>query len=129
MSLNKVILVGNLGKDPEVRAIPNGDKVANFSIATTESYKNKQGEKTKTTEWHRIVMWRGLAEVAERFLKKGSMVCIEGKLVTRSWDKDGTKCYTTEIIASNMQMLGGGPSDSGSPSQPTQPAPIEDLPF
>ncbi len=152
-SLNKVILVGNLGKDPEVRSIPNGAKVANFSIATTERYTDKQGQKVDKTEWHRIVMWRGLAEVAERYLKKGSMICIEGKLTTRSWeDQNGQKRYTTEILADNMQMLGGRnqqseggssmggydnnqqPAQSFSPSMQSSsesmpPAPEDDLPF
>jgi single-strand DNA-binding protein len=130
-SLNKATLIGNLGKDPEVRAIPSGAKVANFSIATTESYTGKDGQKVDKTEWHNIVMWRGLAEVAEKYLKKGSQVYIEGKLSTRSWDdKDGNKRYTTEIIADNMVMLGkptggGGssPRENGeSYSRPEQPA-------
>jgi single-strand DNA-binding protein len=106
-SLNRVQLIGNLGKDPEVRAIPSGAKVANFSIATTESYTGKDGQKSDKTEWHNIVIWRGLAEVAEKYLRKGSQVYIEGKLTTRSWDdKDGQKKYTTEIIADNLVMLG-----------------------
>lgn len=107
-SLNKVILIGNLGKDPEVRTTPSGSKVANFSIATTERYTDKSGQKVDSTEWHNIVMWRGLADVAERYLRKGAMVCIEGKLKTRSWeDSSGQKKYATDIIADNMQMLGG----------------------
>lgn len=105
-SLNKVQIIGNLGKDPEVRAIPSGAKVANFSIATTESYTGKDGQKSDKTEWHNIVMWRGLAEVAEKYLKKGSQVYIEGRLQTRSWDDAaGNKKYITEIIADNMVML------------------------
>jgi single-strand DNA-binding protein len=118
-SLNKATLIGNLGKDPEVRAIPSGAKVANFSIATTESYTGKDGQKVDKTEWHNIVMWRGLAEVAEKYLKKGSQVYIEGRLQTRSWDdQNGQKRYTTEIIADNMVMLGkptggGAPRDGG----------------
>ena len=107
-SLNKVMLIGNLGKDPEVRAIPSGVKVANFSIATSENYTGKDGNKVEKTEWHNIVMWRGLAEVAEKYLKKGSPVFIEGRLQTRSWDdQSGNKRYTTEIVADNMVMLGG----------------------
>jgi single-strand DNA-binding protein len=107
-SLNKVMLIGNLGKDPEVRAIPSGAKVANFSIATTDSYMDKNtNQKVEKTEWHNIVMWRGLAEIAEKYLRKGSQVYIEGKLQTRSWDdQNGQKKYTTEIIADQMQMLG-----------------------
>ena len=121
-SLNKATLIGNLGKDPEVRAIPSGAKVANFSIATTESYTGKDGQKVDKTEWHNIVMWRGLAEVAEKYLKKGSQVYIEGRLQTRSWDdQNGQKRYTTEIIADNMVMLGrptgGGGSSSGAPRE------------
>ena len=112
-SLNKVMLIGNLGKDPEVRAIPSGVKVANFSIATSESYTNKEGQKVDKTEWHNIVMWRGLAEVAEKYLKKGSQVFVEGRLQTRSWDdQNGNKRYTTEVVADNMVML-GRPRDSG----------------
>jgi single-strand DNA-binding protein len=107
-SLNKVMLIGNLGKDPEVRAIPSGVKVANFSIATSENYTGKDGNKVEKTEWHNIVMWRGLAEVAEKYLKKGSPVFIEGRLQTRSWDdQSGQKKYMTEIVADNMVMLGG----------------------
>jgi single-strand DNA-binding protein len=111
-SLNKVQLIGNLGKDPEVRAIPSGAKVANFSIATTETYTGKDGQKSDKTEWHNIVLWRGLADIAEKYLRKGSQVYIEGKLQTRSWDdKDGQKRYTTEIIADNLVMLGKASGD------------------
>lgn len=126
-SLNKAMLIGNLGKDPEVRAIPSGAKVANFSIATTESYTDKNGQKVDKTEWHNIVMWRGLAEVAEKYLRKGSQVYIEGRLQTRSWDdQNGQKRYTTEIVADQMTMLGrpggaraeGGEGGSYSRSEP-----------
>ena len=104
--VNKVILVGNLGKDPEVRYLDSGVAVANFSLATTENYKNKQGEKVSQTEWHNIVLWRGLAEVAEKWLKKGSSVYIEGKIRTNKWeDKEGNTRYNTEILADNMTML------------------------
>ena len=108
-SLNKVILIGNLGRDPEVRYMPNGEAVANFSIATTESYKDRQGEKVEKTEWHNIVMYRKLAEIAEKYLKKGSQIYVEGRLQTRKWqDKtSGQDRYTTEIIANEMKMLGG----------------------
>ena len=105
--VNKVILIGNLGKDPDVRTLESGTKVANFPLATTESYKNKSGERVDQTEWHNIVLWRGLAEVAENYLKKGNQVFIEGKIRTRSWeDKEGNKRYTTEILGDNMTMLG-----------------------
>jgi single-strand DNA-binding protein len=107
--VNKVILVGNLGKDPEVRYMPNGNAVANLTLATTESWKDKQtGDQQEKTEWHRIVMFRRLAEIAGEYLKKGSQVYIEGKLQTRKWqDNSGNDRYTTEIVANEMQMLGG----------------------
>tara|TARA_B100000902_G_scaffold137256_1_gene135484 strand:- start:22340 stop:22762 length:423 start_codon:yes stop_codon:yes gene_type:complete len=105
--VNKVILIGNLGKDPEVKYLDSGVAVANFSLATTENYRNKEGEKVSQTEWHNIVLWRGLAEIAEKWLKKGSSVYIEGKIRTRRWeDKDGNARYTTEILGENMTMLG-----------------------
>lgn len=109
-SVNKVILVGNLGKDPEIRHLENGATVANFSIATSENYKDrKTGEKVSQTEWHNIVAWRGLAEIAEKYLKKGQKVYIEGKLKTRTWqDKDGNNRYSTEVITENLTMLGSG---------------------
>lgn len=107
-SLNKVLLIGNLGRDPETRYMPNGEAVTNFSIATTENWKDKQGQKQEKTEWHNIVMYRRLAEIAAQYLKKGSSVYIEGRLQTRKWqDKEGVERYTTEIIADTMQMLGG----------------------
>ena len=107
-SINKVILIGNLGKDPEVRHLENGASVANLPIATSETYKDrKSGEKVTQTEWHNIVLWRGLAEVAEKWLKKGSSVYIEGKIRTNKWeDKEGKTRYNTEILADNMTMLG-----------------------
>ena len=128
--VNKVILVGNLGKDPEVRYLDNGVAVANFSLATTENYKNKEGERVSQTEWHNIVLWRGLAEVAEKWLKKGSLVYVEGKIRTRKWeDKDGNNRYSTEILGDNMTMLGGKPSSDN----PVEVAPAtdkeDDLPF
>jgi len=108
MGINKVILVGNVGKDPEVRHLDNGVAVAKFPLATSETYKNKNGEKVTNTEWHNIVIWRGLAEVVEKYVKKGNSLYIEGKIKTRSWDdKDGNKRYATDIIADNMEMLGG----------------------
>jgi len=106
-SVNKVILIGNLGKDPEVRALENGAKLARFSIATSESYTDKNSnEKKEITEWHNIVVWRGLADIAENYLKKGMKVYIEGKLRTRSWqDEAGNAKYSTEIVADNLTML------------------------
>jgi single-strand DNA-binding protein len=116
--VNKVILVGRLGKDPEVRNLENGATVANFTLATSESYKDKTtGEKKEVTEWHNIVLWRGLAEISQKYLHKGDMVYIEGKLRTRSWEKEGVTRYTTEVIADNMTMLSTkGSSGSGSGS-------------
>lgn len=145
--VNKVILVGRLGKDPEVRNLESGVAVANFTMATSESYKDRTtGEKKEVTEWHNIVLWRGLAEVAQRYLHKGDMVYIEGKLRTRSWEKDGVTRYTTEIVGDNMTMLssksGGynnsgdmnsGNSSSDRSSQESFRAPVDnstdDLPF
>ena len=107
-SVNKVILLGNLGRDPELRFMPNGDAVCNFSIATTDSWKDKAGEKQERTEWHNIVMYRKLAEIAGEYLKKGSSIYVEGRLQTRKWQtKEGQDRYTTEVIADSMQMLGG----------------------
>jgi single-strand DNA-binding protein len=107
-SVNKVILIGNLGRDPEVRYMPNGEAVCNFSIATTDSWKDKSGAKQERTEWHNIVMYRKLAEIAGEYLKKGRPVYVEGRLQTRKWQtKEGQDRYTTEIIADQMQMLGG----------------------
>ncbi|WP_020528504.1 single-stranded DNA-binding protein [Flexithrix dorotheae] len=142
--VNRVILVGNLGKDPEVRDLESGAKVATFSLATSESYKDRNsGERITQTEWHNIVVWRGLADVAEKYLKKGSQIYLEGKLKTRSWqDKDGNNRYTTEVVADNFIMMGrspegAGPSNDPGPSEPpsaeTQNSDagtdIDDLPF
>lgn len=107
-SVNKVILVGNLGRDPEMRYMPSGDALASFSIATTDSWKDKNGQKQERTEWHRISMFGKLAEIAGEYLKKGSSVYIEGRLQTRKWqDKEGNERQTTEVVADRMQMLGG----------------------
>ena len=121
--INKVILVGNLGKDPEVRYMPSGGAVANITVATSESWKDKKtGEQQDKTEWHRVVMFNRLGEIAGEYLKKGSKIYIEGKLQTRKWqNKDGQDQYTTEIVASEMQMLdsrggGGGADFGGAPS-------------
>jgi single-strand DNA-binding protein len=116
-SVNKVILVGNLGRDPEVRFMPNGEAVCNFSIATTDSWKDKAGAKQERTEWHNIVMYRKLAEIAGEYLKKGRPVYVEGRLQTRKWQtKEGQDRFTTEIIADQMQMLGG--RDGGGANAP-----------
>ncbi|MFQ3236314.1 MAG: single-strand DNA-binding protein [Paraglaciecola sp.] len=124
--VNKVILVGNLGQDPEVRYMPNGNAVANLSIATSESWKDQQGQMQERTEWHRITMYRRLAEVAGEYLRKGSQIYVEGKLQTRKWqDQQGQDKYTTEIICDQMQMLGGkggqgGQSEGGFQGQSRQ---------
>ena len=141
--VNKVILVGNLGKDPEVRYMPNGNAVANITLATSESWKDKQtGEPQEKTEWHRVVLFRRLGEIAGEYLKKGSQVYIEGKLQTRKWqDNAGNDRYTTEIVADNMQMLGarGGGSAGFQNDAPAKAAPVpataaaddfdDDIPF
>lgn len=140
MGINKVILIGNVGKDPEVRHLDSGVAVTTFPLATSETYKNKEGQKVTNTEWHNIVLWRGLAEVAEKYVKKGNPLYIEGKIRTRSWDdKDGNKRYTTEIIADNMQMLGSkqsnednassAPENANSVDIENMPAEEDDLPF
>lgn len=113
-SLNKAILIGRLGKDPEVKYFEGGSVKASFSIATSENYKDKSGQKVENTTWHNIVCWKGLAEIAEKYLRKGGNVYIEGKITTRSWDdKDGNKRYTTEIVADNFMMLDGKRSEDG----------------
>ena len=153
-SVNKVMLLGNLGRDPEVRTFPNGDSVCNFSIATSTSWKDKNsGEKKEKTEWHNIVMYRKLAEIAGEYLKKGSSVFVEGSLQTRKWQtKEGQDRYTTEVVADTMQMIGGkdnrnSPSNepddgfnqepervkndasSGSSNEPALDLPDDDIPF
>jgi single-strand DNA-binding protein len=123
-SVNKAILVGHLGRDPEMRYVPSGDAVANFSIATTDSWKDKQGVKQEKTEWHRISMFGKQAEIAGEYLKKGSSVYIEGRIQTRTWqDKEGNERQTTEIVADRMQMLGGKPSGQNESPQPAQSQP------
>ena len=115
-SVNKVILIGNLGKDPEVRYMPSGDAITNITVATTDNWKDKNGEKQERTEWHRVAFFGKLAEIAGEYLKKGSQVYVEGRLQTRKWqDKEGQDRYTTEIVADKMQMLGsrGGGSGGG----------------
>lgn len=109
-SVNKVILIGNLGKDPETRYMPNGDAVTNITLATTETWKDKNGEKQEKTEWHRVTFYRKLAEIAGEYLKKGRSVYVEGRLETRKWtDKAGVERYTTDVIATDMKMLGSKP--------------------
>ena len=123
--VNKVILVGRLGKDPDVRNLENGATVANFTMATSETYKDKTtGERKEITEWHNIVLWRGLADVAAKYLHKGDMVYIEGKLRTRSWEKEGVTRYTTEIVGDNMTMLGTKPSGGNAEYSPADRADV-----
>jgi single-strand DNA-binding protein len=140
-SVNKAILIGNLGKDPDFRMTPAGQPVANFSIATTERWNDKSGQRQERTEWHNIVLWGRLAEIANQFLKKGSSVYVEGRLQTRSWeDKDGNRRYTTEVVGTALQMLGrrgGGegalPAEAGAEnageSAPAESRVDDDLPF
>jgi single-strand DNA-binding protein len=126
-SINKVILVGYLGADPEIRYTPSGAAVANFRMATTEQWSTKEGQRQERTEWHRIVAWRKLGEICGQYLHKGSMVYIEGRLQTRSWDdRDGNKRYTTEIIAQGMQMLDRA-DKSGQPNSFDETSLPEDL--
>lgn len=127
-SLNRVQLVGNLGKDPELRATPSGKSVCTLNIATTESYKNSSGEWQDNTEWHRVVLWERLADVAAQYLKQGNKVFIEGRLKTRSYEQDGITKYMTEIIANNMIMMGGagGEGSGGGYSQGSKPATAND---
>ncbi|TJY57388.1 single-stranded DNA-binding protein [Sinimarinibacterium sp. CAU 1509] len=132
--VNKVILLGNLGKDPEVRYFPNGDAVCNVTVATSDSWTDKQsGEKKERTEWHNVVFTRKLAEIAGQYLKKGAKVYVEGSLRTRKWEKDGVERYTTEIMVNDMQMLDGRGGESrpdaarsGSATTPAAPAPADD---
>jgi single-strand DNA-binding protein len=114
MSVNKVILVGRLGRDPETRYTGGGQAVANFSVATDETYKDKNGERQKRTEWHKIVVWGKQAEIAQQYLKKGSLIFIEGRIQSREWqDKEGQKRTSFEIVASNFRMLGGRGDNAG----------------
>lgn len=140
MSFNKVILIGNVGKDPEVRHLETGTAVSSFTLATTERYRNRAGELQDQTEWHNIVCWRNLAELSEKYIKKGAQIFVEGKIRTRSWqDQTGAKRYTTEIVADNIRLLdrkGAAPSAPAEPVAPVQSfsAPImedtsDDLPF
>lgn len=130
-SVNKVILVGNLGRDPEMRYMPSGDALVSFSVATTDSWKDKNGQKQERTEWHRISMFGKLAEIAGEYLKKGSSVYLEGRLQTRKWqDKDGNERQTTEVVADRMQMLGGrgGSGTYDAMDDDSAPAPRQSAP-
>ena len=122
-SVNKVILIGNLGADPETRYLPSGDAVTNIRIATTENWKDKSGDKQEHTEWHRISFFGRLAEIAGEYLKKGSPVYVEGRIRTRKWqDKEGQDRYSTEIVADRMQLLGGRGSGGGDGGGAREPA-------
>ena len=131
-SINKVILVGNLGKDPEIRYLPSGDSVANITIATSSKYKGKDGNMVEETEWHRITFFGKLAEIVGQYLKKSSSVYVEGRLKTRKYtDKDGAEKYSTDIVANEMQMLGGRPSGDSqqhAPAPASRPAPQRSAP-
>ncbi|MDL2311721.1 single-stranded DNA-binding protein [Bacteroidales bacterium OttesenSCG-928-B11] len=142
--VNKVILIGNLGKDPEIRTFETGAKKASFSLATTEAYKDRDGNRVETTEWHNIVCWRNLADIAEKYLTKGKQIYVEGKLRNRSWEDNGVKKYITEIEASTFTMLGlkGDDTNRLPESRVTPPTPpqeqtppndeyqgVDDLPF
>lgn len=148
--VNKVILIGNVGKDPEIRHMENGTIKATFPLATTETYRDRDGQRIEQTEWHNVVLWRGLAELAEKYIRKGKQLFIEGKLRTRSWeDRDGNKRYTTEVVADNITLLGGlqrregeqgnqgggevnnnytNPTTANEPATPIE-GPSDDLPF
>jgi len=117
MSVNKVILIGNVGKDPEIRHLDNNLSVANFPLATSETYTNKNGEKVTQTEWHNIVLWRGLAEIAEKYVRKGRQLYIEGRIRSRSYEKDGSIRYITEIYGDQMQMLGRREDNENTPAK------------
>lgn len=126
--VNKVILVGRLGADPEVRVLESGTKVSSIRLATSERYKDRNGNQQESTEWHNVVLWRGLADITEKYLKKGDQVYIEGRIKTRKWtDKDGNDRYSTDIVANEMTMLGGGSgsSNSGGGQQQQSSAPAK----
>ncbi|KAF5035047.1 Single-stranded DNA-binding protein [anaerobic digester metagenome] len=137
--VNKAILIGNLGRDPEIQNFDKGVKKASFSLATTETYRNREGQEMEQTEWHNIILWRGLAEIAEKFLRKGSQVYIEGRIRNRSYEKDGQKRYITEIEGDTLNLLGSRQSSDSAPYPENHPAPQpapppvqepeDDLPF
>jgi len=128
--VNKVILVGNLGNDPEIKQTGNGTSLANFSVATSESW-TKDGQRQERTEWHRVTCWGKLADIVGQYVTKGSKVYIEGKLQTRSWEQDGQKRYATEIVARDLQMLDKSGHDNGQPNLTVARPPVsdDDLPF
>lgn len=131
--LNKVTLIGRAGKDPQVNTTSNNNKVASFSIATSEKYKDKEGNTKETTEWHNVVIWGKLAEISEKYVKKGSLLYVEGKLTTRSYEKDGVTKYTTEIVVNEMKMLeykkeGTQSNEPPLPTEPPQTQKTETLP-
>jgi single-strand DNA-binding protein len=126
--VNKVILIGNLGKDPELRSTPGGQSVCNFSLATSEQWTDKAGEKHERTEWNRVVFWGKPAEIIKQYAQKGQRLYVEGKLQTRSWDdKDGSKKYSTEIVGSDFMLLSG--KGQGQAEQPAQMQPEDEMPF
>ncbi len=130
LGVNKVILAGNLGKDPEIRHLEGGATIATFPLATTEVYKDKNGNRMEQTEWHNIVLWRSQAEYAEKYLKKGATVFIEGKLRTRAWeDKDKNKRYTTEIYGDSIHILSNKREEGNNPNTSGTPATAPDTPF
>ena len=129
-SLNKVQVIGNLGRDPEVRMTPSGSKVASFSLAVTERFKDKNGQQKESTEWVNLVLWRRQAEIAEQYLRKGSSIYAEGKLQTQSWDDpNGQKRYKTEVVVSNFQMLGSGKGQQQAPQNSVPEYIPEEPPF
>lgn len=129
MSVNKVILVGNVGKDPETRYLDESTAITKFPMATSETYKNKSGERVSNTEWHNVVLWRGLAQVAEKYVKKGTQIYIEGRIKTRSYDDaDGNRKYITEIVGDQMQLLSRKPDEGGQGAQGAQPQNSEQTP-
>lgn len=131
-SVNKVIIIGNTGKDPDVRFLPSGEAVATLSVATTEKFKDKSGESKEATEWHRIVFFGRQAEICQEWVRKGQTIYVEGKLQTRKWtDKDGVEKYSTEIRGERMQMIGGKPKEEPAPKKASKPDPFDDdsIPF
>ena len=123
--MNKAMLIGRLGKDPEIRATQTGTQVATLTLATSESYKDKNGDKQEKTEWHRLILWERKADLAQQYLKKGSQIFVEGKLQTREWEKDGVKRYTTEIVVRDMQFLDPKPQTGNSPYPDEPPHPVQ----
>jgi single-strand DNA-binding protein len=137
--VNRVILIGRLGRDPEVRSTPTGQTVATFGLATSRHWRSKDGERQEETEWHQVVVWGKLADIAGQYLTKGKLVYVEGRIQTRTWEKDGAKHYKTEVVADTFQMLGGGEksekpepyagTSAAATKEPTQPELDDDVPF